>query len=223
MPCLQPAARGRCTHGNWAPSSGFARSAPARIDRVSSFNVELEHADWAAANAAFEALEQEASAIVSGTGADISKRTVRRMADMRYVGQGSEITVRLPERLEPEAVREAFETLYRQLFGRIPPNAVIQFMSLRLSFTAPMPGSDGPIELGVSAGARESLKGYRQVFFDQNAGYLEAAVYDRYALSPGSQVAGPAVFEENESTFVVGPGSEVHILKDRTILVHMPR
>jgi N-methylhydantoinase A len=34
-------------------------------------------------------------------------------------------------------------------------------------------------------------------------------------------VRGPAVFEENESTFVVGPGSEVSILKDRTIFVKM--
>ncbi len=212
-----------CPPGAGVGSTIGMLTAPARIDRVSSFNVELEQADWVAADAAFEALEQEASAIVSGTGADISKRAVRRMADMRYVGQGSEITVRLPERLEPETVREAFETLYRQLFGRIPPNATVQFISLRLSYTAPMPGSDGPIELGVSATARESLKGYRQVFFDQNAGYLKAAVYDRYALSPGSKVAGPAVFEENESTFVVGPGSEVHILKDRTILVNMPR
>ena len=33
------------------------------------------------------------------TGADIEARTVGRLADMRYIGQGSEITVVLPQPL----------------------------------------------------------------------------------------------------------------------------
>jgi N-methylhydantoinase A len=195
--------------------------APARVDRVSSFNVEIDAADWDAAAAAFAVLERDASAIVSTTGADVSRRTVRRLADMRYVGQGSEITVRLPEALAVEAVREVFESTYRALFGRTPPGGSIQFVSLRLSFTAPMPGSDGQVELGASAASASALKGSRQVYFDEAGGFVEAAVYDRYALAPGTVVRGPAVFEENESTFVVGPGSKASILKDRTIFVQM--
>jgi N-methylhydantoinase A len=46
----------------------------------------------------------------------------------------------------------------------------------------------------------------------------EAAVYDRYALEPGDSVNGPAVFEENESTFVIGPGTRARVLPDGTIL-----
>jgi len=141
---------------------------------------------------------------------------------MRYVGQGSEVTVRMPDPLGPDTVREAFETTYSRLFGRIPPNATIQFVSLRLSFTAPMPGSEGPVKLGAAQTGRSALKGKRKVFFDEGEGYVEADVYDRYALAPGSTVKGPAVFEENESTFVVGPGSVVRILEDLTILVDMP-
>jgi N-methylhydantoinase A len=84
-----------------------------------------------------------------------------------------------------------------------------------------MPGSEGPLQLGARDAGAAALKGHRQVYFDEAGGFVEAAVYDRYALAPGTVVRGPAVFEENESTFVVGPGSEVSILKDRTIFVKM--
>lgn len=47
---------------------------------------------------------------------------------------------------------------------------------------------------------------------------MQAAVYDRYAPAPGGEVAGPAVFEENESTFVVGPGAVARVLEDGSIL-----
>jgi len=43
-------------------------------------------------------------------------------------------------------------------------------------------------------------------------------VWDRYALEPGVSIEGPAVFEENESTFIVGPNSTARLLPDGSIL-----
>jgi N-methylhydantoinase A len=51
---------------------------------------------------------------------------------------------------------------------------------------------------------------------------VETAVYNRYALSTGMQIAGPAVFEENESTFVIGPGGTAKLLPDGSILAELP-
>ncbi len=39
-------------------------------------------------------------------------------------------------------------------------------------------------------------------------------VYDRYALRPGTRFDGPAVIEESESTFVIGPGGRAQVLAD---------
>jgi N-methylhydantoinase A len=36
-------------------------------------------------------------------------------------------------------------------------------------------------------------------------GDVDATVYDRYALAPGTEIRGPAVIEERESSFVMGP------------------
>ena len=39
------------------------------------------------------------------------------------------------------------EAAYKALFARTPPGAAIQFVALRLSVTAPMPGTGGKLEL----------------------------------------------------------------------------
>src|SRR3990170_8568574 len=121
--------------------------APARVDRVASFTVALAGADVAAAARVFAGLEKESVEVLRLTGADIEQRTVRRLADMRYIGQGSEVTVALPDPITEAGVRAAFEVAYKALFARTPPGAAIQFVALRLSVTAPMPGTGGKLEL----------------------------------------------------------------------------
>jgi hypothetical protein len=55
------------------------------------------------------------------------------------------------------------------------------------------------------------------VWFPEADGLMETAVYDRYALRTGDVMDGPAVFEETESTFVIGPGGRATVLDDGTI------
>jgi N-methylhydantoinase A len=40
---------------------------------------------------------------------------------------------------------------------------------------------------------------------------METRVYDRYALKPGTRIEGPAIFEERESSFNVGPDAVVTV------------
>jgi len=163
--------------------------------------------------------------VAAATGAELEQRTVRRLADMRYVGQGSEITVALSDTLDATSVRSAFEATYRTLFGRTPPGAAIQFVALRLALTAPMPGAGNMLRLGHAAPAVDAagaMKGRRGVYFAATGGTMETPVYDRYALPAGTRIAGPAVFEENESTFVIGPGSQATVLPDGSIVTEMP-
>ena len=208
-----------CPPGAGAGSTIGMLMAPARVDRVASFNAALEGADLAAAERLFAGLEQEALAVLRETGAQLA-RQVRRLADMRYIGQGSEITVPMPERLEAAAVREAFDAAYRALFVRTPPGAAAQFVALRLSATAPMPGAGGRLELPRHpAGA--ARKGSRPVFFPEAGGMLPTPVFNRYALEVGAEIAGPAVFEEDESTFIIGPGASARVLPDGSILAEI--
>jgi len=206
-----------CPPGAGAGSTIGMLMAPARVDRVASFTTPLVGADLAAADRIFADLEKESLEVLRLTGADVGHRTARRLADMRYIGQGSEITVVLPEVLGEAEVKTAFEAAYKALFARTPPGAAIQFVALRLSVSAPMPGTGSRLELPRHASAT-ALKGTRPVFFPDEGRTLPTRVWDRYALEPGVSIDGPAVFEENESTFIVGPNSKARLLADGSIL-----
>jgi N-methylhydantoinase A len=157
-----------------------------------------------------------------GTGADFSRLESRRLADMRYVGQGSEITVTLPERLDAPSVRAAFEATYQTLYARTPPGAAIQFVALRFSLIAPMPGTNTPLTMGTPAAA-SPRNGTRDAWFAETGGFIPTAVFDRYAIAPGSVIDGPAVVEENESTLVIGPGGRATLLPGGILSVEVPR
>jgi N-methylhydantoinase A len=209
-----------CPPGAGAGSTIGMLMAPARVDRVASFTTPLVGADMKAAEKVFAALGKEALDVLQLTGADIEGRTVKRFADMRYIGQGSEITVVLPASLEEGDVRREFEAAYKLLFARTPPGAAIQFVALRLSVSAPMPGTGGKLEL-VRHASTEAQKGTRPVFFPDRGKTVQTKVWDRYALKAGDRIEGPAVFEENESTFIVGPGATARLLADGSILAEM--
>jgi len=206
-----------CPPGAGAGSTIGMLMAPARVDRVASFTTALAGADLAAAGRIFANLEKDSLDVLRLTGADVDGRTVRYLADMRYIGQGSEITVVLPQPLTEAGVKVAFEAAYKALFARTPPGAAIQLVALRLSVSAPMPGTGGKLELPRHASAT-ALKGTRPVFFPDEGRTLPTRVWDRYALEPGVSIEGPAVFEENESTFIVGPNSTARLLPDGSIL-----
>ena len=209
-----------CPPGAGVGSTIGMLMAQARVDRVASLNVPLARTDWVEVASVFARLRAEADAVVATTGADLTEAAAQRLADMRYIGQGSEITVALPDVLDQDVVRAAFEGAYRALYGRTPPGAAIQFVVLRLALSAPMPGSGG--RLAQASGTGPARKGTRAVWFPEANGLIETAVYDRYALQAGDTMAGPAVFEETESTLVIGPGGQTVVLADGTIDVALP-
>jgi N-methylhydantoinase A len=59
------------------------------------------------------------------------------------------------------------------------------------------------------------------VYFPDEGRTVETQVWDRYALAPGVSIQGPAVFEEDESTFIVGPGATARLLADGSILAEV--
>ncbi len=199
--------------------------APARVDRVASLLARVDAVDWDAVERTLRRLEDEALTVLTETNADLDRRTVRRSADMRYVGQGSEITVALPEGPYTAATRPvvvaAYEELYRRLFARTPPDVTIQFVSLRVSVAAPVPGAE--FALSGRSAAGDARKGSRRVWFPEAGDFVDTPVYDRYAVAVGAVIAGPAVFEENESTLIIGPGARCEARPDGSLVVDLPQ
>jgi len=199
----------------YPPSAGVMSAlgflvAPISFDVVQSLPGAMTEMNWASVNALIERMRGETRDQIVGA-VPAERVGFRVFADMRYRGQGFEVRVELPAGpLGPDsvaAIRERFETVYRQLYGHLVPNAAIEFVSWRVIASGPPPALALPSLPEGAGDASVARKGERQIYIPSEDGFRTAAVYDRYALPAGAVFEGPAIVEERESTAVInGPG-----------------
>jgi N-methylhydantoinase A len=212
------------------PSAGVASAlgllvAPARVDRVATVGIRLDHGSLTALEGAFARLEDETRAVLGLTGLKLEAATVERLADGRFLGQGFDLVVPLPPGPYPDTdagramLRAAFETAYREKFALTPPGVPVEFINIRVAVRAPVSGSEVVLEGPRGGGVRVALKGSRRAYFPDADGWVETAVYDRYRLGVGDELAGPAVVEEEGSTLVVGPGATARVTASGNIVL----
>lgn len=178
--------------------------APPAVDEVRGYVTRLEGADWAHVNAIFAEMEAAARALLQGVGGREAEIQLRWSADMRYLGQGFEITVPIPigplGAQQVDAIRQAFMQTYAERFDRVVQDVDIEAINWRLSASLPAQH----ISLAHQPVQTPARRGERMVFF-HGFGDVRTPVYDRYALRPGMRLQGPAVVEERESSCNLGP------------------
>jgi N-methylhydantoinase A len=187
-------------------------AAPVSYELVRSRHMRLDTFDEGAANALLDEMSREATVLVA-PGARGQKTGERRLAYMRYVGQGHEITVTLPVRAltaaDAQALREVFEKEYTALFARPIPSAAIEVLSwsVLVSTEARRPEGAAPVKNGAVA----TPSGKRS-FFDGRAGSsIDVPFYRREKLAPGAKLAGPAMITEDETSTFVSAGFTAHV------------
>lgn len=183
---------------------GFLR-APISYEVVRSRYMRLDGFDARTANTVLDEMSKEARIVVEAgaPGADLVET---RLAFMRYVGQGHEITVTLPDRpLEAndrKALRMSFDEAYSQLYGQVVPNMEVEILSWTLTVSTAKPAPDkAPEPPATSELAKPD--GKREVFDPARQDFVEAGVYERDGLKPGDRLAGPALIVESQTTTYV--------------------
>jgi len=133
--------------------------------------------------------------------------TVALQAAMRYVGQAFELRVPLPafDSRFAAQVTERFEREHEATYGhRMAGDSGVEFVALEAVATVQ------DERASTSAIPRKPRKsgsaGSRNLYFGREAGWLQAGVIGREAVS-SSERAGPLVIEEYEGTTVVPPGA----------------
>jgi N-methylhydantoinase A len=191
---------------------GFLR-APVAYEVARSRYVRLDASfDPDFVNALFDEMRQEAEAVVRA-GAPDGALVETRAADMRYSGQGHEISVSLPggrfdASLKPQLVK-SYERDYAAAFGRTIPGLDVEIMNwtLRLAATAaPLPPCP-PAPAQGQAKPRQT----RPVFAADEVVMQNAPIYYRDDLKVGDAMPGPAVITEIETTTIVPRGFLVRI------------
>jgi N-methylhydantoinase A len=187
-------------------------AAPIAYELVRSRHARLDAFDADAVSDLLDEMTTEARVLVEPGAAGAPVRE-RRAAFMRYVGQGHEIAVELPNRrltvADLAGLRQSFETDYAALFERPIPGAAIEVLSWSvLATTEPR---NPPRVAAVERKPAGQASGSR-TFFDGRAGHtVEIPLYRRDQMAPGATIAGPAVIAEDETSTFVSTSFDAYI------------
>lgn len=203
-------------------------AAPLSFDFVRTYYGRLDNLDWDHVNGLFGEMEAEGRSILEAAGVPDDEVRVLRSAEMRYVGQGHEIVVEIPDGVLSEAsvpeLVERFEREYQRLYERGAGDNPVESLSWRVIVTGQRPnlpldrmrGDSDFVDL-----VPDAQKGERRVYLPDDGKLVAVPVFDRYKLGPGARMAGPAILEERESTIVVGRGARLQVDDYLNVVIDM--
>lgn len=204
-----------------ASALGFLVS-PVAFEKIHSHIKLLEELNWDTVNSFLSEMTELGKEFVKQNSSD-KVHEISRVVDMRYEGQGHEITIDIPDgKLSSDSIEEIkrrFEKEYTLRYSRIISEVPLEMVTWRVQVKGPTPSID-IIQKSDAIDKAEALKGQRKVYF-QETGYLNCNVYDRYSLTPNEKVNGPAIIEEKESTAIIGLNGSFHLDMDKNIIIDM--
>ncbi len=174
--------------------------------------------------AALDALLAEGRRDLAGEGYACGSIVLRLAADVRYLGQSSELTVPLPGAVFDPAARralgESFRTVYAATFGYWSDDA-LELVNLRLTAVGTAPGRLSFDMLRLSGAALHGQAGRREAWFTSGAPAVDALLLPRSAIGL-ERVHGPAIIESYDTTIALPPGATARAGAAGAILIEVP-
>lgn len=144
--------------------------------------------------------------------------------DMSYVGQTHTVAVPFAARddggtgFTAARLAAAFETAYRAAYGTLLDGIGMRVLNLRTSVIGRRPKFALELLAPRATGDRDSARtGARRVYAD--GAWHDAAVYARLDLAVGSQIEGPALLEQPDTTIFVDPDMRATIDRLGNLLI----
>jgi N-methylhydantoinase A len=147
-------------------------------------------------------------------------RQVRRVLDLRYVGQNYELPVELPSGPARDwltTAAERFHTAHEQRYGHATPETPIEAVTFRVEAVGRVPKASLPRHEPVGADASGAVIGSRSAYFPEFGGVRPVPLYDRTRLQAGNVIMGPAVIEQYDTTALLLPGERARV--DEQLLI----
>jgi 5-oxoprolinase (ATP-hydrolysing) len=170
----------------------------------------------AAVGEIFLVLEREGRAALEQEGVAGRDLRVERRLDLRYAGTETPLPVREPP-AGGGSFAAAFVEEHGARFGYVRPGRPIEIVTARVRvFARARQAVASPLATG--SGAATPLRSER-VWFPER-GRVEAPVYAREALPPGTTLSGPALVLEDTATVVLDPGFTLSVRDDGVLGLH---
>lgn len=191
--------------------------APWRHDLIQTFVAELTHVDEAAADAVMKELRTLGDRQLDAEGMNPAQASFGFAADLRYVGQEHSLPVPLDSAADlanggSQSLKSAFDELHHYRYGHAAPDERIQVAKIRLAITV-MRDGDAAMDWLSRPYVPEDVRPdrEREVYFENIEEPLNARIVWRPGLAPGTEIAGPAVIEEPNSTTLLFLGDRARI------------
>lgn len=196
------------------PSADFVRSDRCRL---------LPGFDAARVSALFAEGFDEAFTTLAAAGAEPESVIKQKLAGVRYIGQGSELTVTLPETFltegDVQALVDAFEAAHLVRFGRTLPGQGVEVVNWRGRVQTPPPKLNTTDQLRHPE--PDACEKSLQVYLGREQGFSACRVIPRSLLSAGEALQGPALLQEKECAIYVGPGASAQLDEQGNILMEL--
>ncbi|NRB04030.1 MAG: hydantoinase/oxoprolinase family protein, partial [Rhodobacteraceae bacterium] len=182
-----------------------------RQDFVQTLNVLLAHLDVDHVGSVMQTHFDEGMAMLTAANTRFEARVAAFEFDMAYVGQTHTVSVPVSVdvrdgQVQPPShddIATAFDTVYQATFGRLLPNGARRILNLRSAVTGKRPKFDLATLAPKTSGLQEP-KSVRKVHFGND--WYETAIYDRLNLAVGTEIDGPAILEQPDTTVLIEPG-----------------
>jgi N-methylhydantoinase A len=152
----------------------------------------------------FRELEAQGGAILDEEDIPVERRDIIRGLDMRYRGQGFELSVPTGSPATGESVRRSitgFHDKHREVYGYAAEDEPVEVVNARLRVIGRL---DKPALAEGKAERMGDAPMSRRVYFETVEEWVDTDVIQRGGLVEGGN--GPAVVEQYDSTTVVYPG-----------------
>ena len=169
--------------------------------------------------AVFARLEAQAREDLQRDGFADDDLRIERALDMRYAGQGYEITMSCTadETRTLGHLRERFDLEHKRQFGHSAPDEAVEVVSYRVRGVGLVPAVAMPKYAPQGLTLSDALRETRQVRFDGET--ISCPVYQREKLDVGLTLRGPAILDQFDCTTVICAGQVARIDEWKNLIV----
>jgi N-methylhydantoinase A len=185
-----------------------------RQDAVISDLIALDRLTVERIGAAFEQLRRAGETDLLAQGFAAAQLRSEFAVDLRYIGQGYELTIPLAEVPRSTAalteLRRNFDEAHAVLTGHAAPDERVELVNVRVTSVAIVPQASLATPRRQPAERNGRPSGMRDVYLGER--FVSTPIYDRQHLAPDAVVQGPAILVQDDSTTVVHPGQTARVV-----------
>ena len=189
-----------------------------RHDLSTMFLGHVDAVDQAELEGEFGKLEAEARERLEAEGVPEEQMSIQRLLDMRYLGQWRSLTVSVGSPTDLTEAVARFHAEHERAYNYRRDGAPVEIYRLSVRAIGVTPKPD--LKRHERAGGAPKAHGSRAIHFDASSGAFDTPLYLRADLAAGTELRGPAIIDQLDSTTVVPPGWHAEVDEWLNIRMH---